>query len=81
MLKRTGIGVLWTFALYAGWKLGAGILGAPQYLDLLAMVASASIGGVVAWRSVPSSPRPSRRIARIPDPALPDRATAQKPPA
>ena len=70
MVKRVFVGFLWTFALYSGWKLGAGLLGAPQYLDLVAMVASASIGSVVAWRWITTA-GPQRRVARIPDRAVP----------
>ena len=75
MIKRTIVGFLWTFAVYAGWKLGAGILGAPQYLDLLAMVASATLGGVIGWRSVPRL-GPQRRVARIPDRTMPPSGAA-----
>src|SRR6185295_5449094 len=32
MVKRAVIGILWTYAAYTGWKLGAGLLDLPQAL-------------------------------------------------
>jgi hypothetical protein len=79
MLKRAVTGILWTYAAYTGWKLGAGLLDLPQYLDLVAMVASATLGGVMAWRMVPTTGEPNRRIARIPHRAVPGEGAAPKP--
>jgi len=70
MLKRAVIGILWTYAAYTGWKLSAGLLGLPQALDLVAMVASATLGGVIGLRAW-TAWLPKRRIARIPDRAVP----------
>jgi hypothetical protein len=74
MLKRAVIGILWTYAAYTGWKLGAGLLGLPQALDLVAMLASATLGGVIGLRSW-TAWQPTRRIAHIPDRAV----SAEKP--
>ena len=70
MVKRAVIGILWTYAAYTGWKLGAGLLDLPQALDLAAMVAAAILGGVIGLRSG-TTWQPSRRIATIPDRAVP----------
>jgi len=70
MLKRAVIGILWTYAAYTGWKLGAGLLGLPQALDLVAMVAAATLGGVMGLRSWTTG-QPIRRIANIPERAVP----------
>jgi len=70
MLKRAVVGILWTYAAYAGWKLGAGLLGLPQALDLVAMVAAATLGGIMGLRSW-TAWQPIRRIANIPDRAAP----------
>jgi len=70
MVKRAVIGILWTYAAYTGWKLGAGLLGLPQALDLLAMVGAAALGGVIGLRSWTTG-QPTRRIANIPDRAVP----------
>jgi len=69
MVKRAVIGILWTYAAYTGWKLGAGLLNLPQVLDLAAMVGAAILGGVIGLRSW-STWQPTRRIANIPDRAV-----------
>ena len=71
MVKRAVIGILWTYAAYGGWKLGAEILALPQYLDLLAMVASATLGSVMGLRVGRRMRVETRRIARIPERAIP----------
>lgn len=72
MFKRVVIGILWTYAAYTAWKLGAGLLGLPQALDLVAMVASATLGGVIGMNLFGSPWQQKRRIAQIPDRAVPN---------
>jgi hypothetical protein len=75
MLKRAVIGILWAFAAYSGWKLGAGLMGLPPYLDLFAIVASATLGAVVGLYVRPATTG-QRRIARIEDRAMPSDGVA-----
>jgi hypothetical protein len=71
MLKRAIIGMFWTYAAYGVWKIGADVLGLPQHLDLVAMVASAMLGAVMGLHPIRSAPWPKRRVARIPDRVIP----------
>ena len=71
MLKRAVIGILWAYATYAGWKLNAGIFELSQSLDSIALIVSVMLGGLIAINPLSSHWQPRRRIARIPDRAIP----------
>jgi hypothetical protein len=71
MLKRAVIGILWAYATYTGWKVSAGIFELAQSLDALALIVSLMLGAVVAINPFSAAWQPRRRIARVPDPAVP----------